>query len=275
MGTVVRGGTGCGVVVRTGSATQLGQIAARLGGRMPETAFQQGLRAFSGLLVWVTAVVTTVVFVVNATFRHSVFESLLFALAIAVSLTPQLLPAIVTVSLATGARRMAARSVLVKRLVSIEDLGNMAVLFTDKTGTLTEGQTAFAAALDPNGALVDGAKTWFFREVAARPTGGPERPQGRAPTHPTDAGAVAPASRSGLRSVPVTRRTVTAPPVTASDPDRGGWLRGSRPPRGPRTVGPIGAHRNRPGMGPAGKERLGTPAEEPIRAVRGARCRSP
>jgi len=152
MGTVVRGGTGCGVVVRTGSATQLGQIAARLGGRMPETAFQLGLREFSGLLVWVTAVVTTVVFVVNATFRHSVFESLLFALAIAVSLTPQLLPAIVTVSLATGARRMAARSVLVKRLVSIEDLGNMAVLFTDKTGTLTEGQTAFAAALDPGGA---------------------------------------------------------------------------------------------------------------------------
>jgi Mg2+-importing ATPase len=81
-----------------------------------------------------------------------VFESLLFALAIAVSLTPQLLPAIVTVSLATGARRMAARSVLVKRLASIEDLGNMVVLFTDKTGTLTEGQTTFAGALDLGGA---------------------------------------------------------------------------------------------------------------------------
>ena len=144
MGTVVRAGTGRGVVVRTGPATQLGQIATRLGGRMPETAFQQGLRAFSGLLVWITTVVTSVVFVVNAVLRHSVFESLLFAFAIAVSLTPQLLPAIVTVSLATGARRMAARSVLVKRLVSIEDLGNMVVLFTDKTGTLTEGRTTFA-----------------------------------------------------------------------------------------------------------------------------------
>ena len=132
MGTVVRGGTGRGVVVRTGSATQLGRIAARLGGRMPETAFQQGLRAFSRLLVWITTTVTVVVFVVNAIARHSV--------------------AIVTVSLATGARRMAQRSVLVKRLVSIEDLGNIVVLFTDKTGTLTEGKIGFAAALDPNGA---------------------------------------------------------------------------------------------------------------------------
>jgi Mg2+-importing ATPase len=152
MGTVVRAGTGRGVIVRTGPATQVGRIASRLGGRAPETAFQQGLRAFSGLLVWITTIVTTVVFVVNAIVRHSLFESLLFALAIAVSLTPQLLPAIVTVSLATGARRMAARSVLVKRLVSIEDLGNMVVLFTDKTGTLTEGRTAFAAALGLTGA---------------------------------------------------------------------------------------------------------------------------
>jgi len=152
MGTVVRQGMGSGVVVATGSATQLGRIALRIGGRLPETAFQQGLRNFSNLLVWITGVVTSVVFVVNALLRHSVFESLLFALAIAVSLTPQLLPAIVTVSLATGARRMAARSVLVKRLVSIEDLGNMVVLFTDKTGTLTEGRTTFAAALDLHGA---------------------------------------------------------------------------------------------------------------------------
>jgi P-type Mg2+ transporter len=152
MGTVVRAGTGHAIVVRTGASTELGKIASRLGGRMPETAFQQGLRAFSGLLVWITAVVTTVVFVVNAIVRHSPLESLLFALAIAVSLTPQLLPAIVTISLATGARRMARRSVLVKRLVSIEDLGNMTVLFTDKTGTLTEGRVTFSAALDVAGA---------------------------------------------------------------------------------------------------------------------------
>jgi Mg2+-importing ATPase len=151
MGTVVRAGSARGVVVGTGAETELGSIASRVGAGMPETAFQQGLRAFSGLLVWITVLVTSIVFVVNALVRHSVLESLLFALAIAVSLTPQLLPAIVTVSLATGARRMAKRSVLVKRLVSIEDLGNMTVLFTDKTGTLTEGRVTFTAALDVGG----------------------------------------------------------------------------------------------------------------------------
>jgi Mg2+-importing ATPase len=151
MGTVVRAGAARGVVVATGAATRIGTIAKRLGTRLPETTFQHGLRDFSSLLVWITAIVTLVVFPVLAVVHHSFFESLLFALAIAVSLTPQLLPAIVTVSLATGARNMARKSVLVKRLVSIEDLGNMTVLFTDKTGTLTEGKMGFADALDVRG----------------------------------------------------------------------------------------------------------------------------
>jgi Mg2+-importing ATPase len=151
MGTIVRSGSARGVVVATGRSTQLGAIAASLGKRLPETTFQKGLRQFSGLLVWITAIVLIVVFPLLAIVHHSFFESLLFALAIAVSLTPQLLPAIVTVSLATGARRMAQRQVLVKRLVSIEDLGNMTVLFTDKTGTLTAGRMTFADALDTEG----------------------------------------------------------------------------------------------------------------------------
>jgi Mg2+-importing ATPase len=151
MGTVVRAGSARGVVVATGRATRIGSIATRLGVRLPQTTFERGLRDFSALLVWITASVTLVVFPVLAVVHHSFFESLLFALAIAVSLTPQLLPAIVTVSLATGARRMARMSVLVKRLVSIEDLGNMTVLFTDKTGTLTVGRMAFADALDVDG----------------------------------------------------------------------------------------------------------------------------
>lgn len=150
-GTVVRAGTGLGVVVLTGRDTEFGAIAARVGTRLPETAFQRGLRDVVGLLVRVTAVVVTLVMVVNVVLRHSFFETLLFALAIAVSLTPQLLPAIVTVSLATGARRMAAKQVLVKRLVSIEDLGNVQVLFTDKTGTLTLGRLAFSEAVDASG----------------------------------------------------------------------------------------------------------------------------
>jgi Mg2+-importing ATPase len=151
MGTVVRSGTGRGVVVRTGTRTAFGRIAQGLGTRPPETAFQLGLRDFSKLLIWVTAVLTASIFVINALLRRPLLEAALFALAIAVGLTPQLLPAIVTVSLSTGARRLAKKKVVVKRLVSIEDLGNLEVLFTDKTGTLTEGRIDFGGGIDPAG----------------------------------------------------------------------------------------------------------------------------
>jgi Mg2+-importing ATPase len=151
MGTVVRTGVGRGVVVQTGRDTAFGRIAIRLGEAQEETGFQLGLRDFSVLLVKVTIVLAVSIFVINAALRRSLLDSALFALAIAVGLTPQLLPAIVTVSLSTGARHLARKSVIVKRLVSIEDLGNMEVLFTDKTGTLTEGEITFSAALDPAG----------------------------------------------------------------------------------------------------------------------------
>jgi Mg2+-importing ATPase len=151
MGTVVRSGSGRGVVVQTGGRTAFGAIALQLGERQPQTAFQLGLRDFSFLLVRVTAVLAATILVVNVALGRSLLGSVLFALAIAVGLTPQLLPAIVTVSLSTGARRLAERSVIVKRLVAIEDLGNIEVFFTDKTGTLTEGQISFANALDRAG----------------------------------------------------------------------------------------------------------------------------
>jgi Mg2+-importing ATPase len=151
MGTLVRGGDGRGLVVRTGSRTAFGAIALRLGERQAQTSFQQGLQAFSRLLATVTALLAGSIFVINAALGRSLLPSALFALAIAVGLTPQLLPAIVTVSLATGARRLARRQVIVKRLVCIEDLGNVQVLFTDKTGTLTEGQISFTQALDSRG----------------------------------------------------------------------------------------------------------------------------
>ncbi len=153
MGTVVRSGTGRGVVVRTGTGTVFGQIAQSLARAPAETAFQAGLRRFSFLLVRVTAVLTISIFVFNWLLGRPLLEAALFSLAIALALTPQLLPAIVTVSLSFGARRLAARSVLVKRLVSIEDLGNIEVLFTDKTGTLTEGRITFSGALDERGRL--------------------------------------------------------------------------------------------------------------------------
>ncbi len=151
MGTIVRAGAAQGVVVATGARTEFGRIALGLGEREPETEFQVGLRRFSGLLVRVAAVLTTSIFVINVVLSRPLIESLLFSLAIAVGITPQLLPAIVTTSLAAGSRRLARQKVLVKRLVCIEDLGNIEMLLTDKTGTLTEGQISFDRALDTGG----------------------------------------------------------------------------------------------------------------------------
>jgi Mg2+-importing ATPase len=151
MGTVVRSGDGRGLVVQTGAHTAFGAIAMRLAERQGQTSFQQGLQQFSRLLATVTALLAGSIFLINAALGRSLLQSALFALAIAVGLTPQLLPAIVTVSLATGARRLARRKVIVKRLVCIEDLGNVQVLFTDKTGTLTEGHISFTQPLDWHG----------------------------------------------------------------------------------------------------------------------------
>jgi len=155
MGTVVRAGNGVGAVVETGRRTEFGRIATQLGTRQPQTAFQLGLRNFSLLLVRITMVLAGTILVVNLALGHPVIVSILFALSISIGLTPQLLPAIVTVSLSTGARRLAERKVIVKRLVAIEDFGNIDVFFTDKTGTLTEGRISFAAALDATGAEDD------------------------------------------------------------------------------------------------------------------------
>ncbi len=152
MGTVVHEGAGRGVVVATGTATAFGGIAAGLSERQADTAFQVGLRGFSRLLVKVAGVLTVSIFVINVAFSRPLIDALLFSLAIAIGITPQLLPAIVSVSLSSGSRALARKRVLVKRLVTIEDLGNIEVLFTDKTGTLTEGAITFRDALDPAGA---------------------------------------------------------------------------------------------------------------------------
>lgn len=151
MGTVVRAGTGTGVVVATGGRAEFGRIALGLGERQPETDFQAGLRHFSVLLLQVAMVLTFLILVTNLVLHRPLVESLLFSLAIAVGITPQLLPAVVSTSLAAGSRQLARHRVLVKRLVCIEDLGDMDVLVTDKTGTLTEGRIDFVSALAPDG----------------------------------------------------------------------------------------------------------------------------
>ena len=155
MGTIVSAGEGVGVIYASGVDAQFGRIAAGLGVRQPETDFQAGLRRFSYLLLWVAVTLTVLILVTNLLLGRPVIDSVLFSLAIAVGITPQLLPAVVSTSLATGSRRLAKLKVLVKRLVCIEDLGDIDVLVTDKTGTLTEGRITLVDAVDPNGAHAD------------------------------------------------------------------------------------------------------------------------
>ncbi len=147
MGTIVQSGSGTGVAVATGARTEFGRIAGGLGTEQPQTEFQRGLGRFSVLLLEVAIILTTLIFVANVLLQRPILESLLFSLAIAVGITPQLLPAVVSASLAVGSRALAARKVLVKRMVCIEDLGDMDILVTDKTGTLTEGRISFTTAL--------------------------------------------------------------------------------------------------------------------------------
>ncbi len=142
MGTVVVHGSGQGVVVSTGKTTQLGAISRSLVRSHPETEFQRGIRQYGTMLIMLTLALTIAIFGLMSAVGKPIIDSLLFSLAVAVGLVPELMPAIVTISLARGASRMAKVKVVVKRLVSIEDFGNMSVFCTDKTGTLTEGKVA-------------------------------------------------------------------------------------------------------------------------------------
>ncbi len=151
MGTIVHEGSGLGVVVLTGTRTAFGQIAAGLTERHSQTAFEAGLSRFSRFLFAVAAVLTAFIFTVNVALSRPLIDALLFSLAIAVGIAPEMMPAIVTVSLSAGSKALAAKRVLVKRLVAIENLGNIEILFTDKTGTITEGMITFEHALDTSG----------------------------------------------------------------------------------------------------------------------------
>jgi Mg2+-importing ATPase len=143
LGTSVVSGTATAVVVKTGTSTEYGQISEQLVGREPPTEFERGLRRFGALMTEVTFFLVLFVFLINAFFfssTRSVLESLLFAVALAVGLTPELLPMILSINLSRGAIAMSKKGVIVKRLSAIQNLGNMDVLCTDKTGTLTENK---------------------------------------------------------------------------------------------------------------------------------------
>ena len=155
MGTHVVSGSARALIVRTGKETEFGKVSERLKLRPQETEFERGIRQFGYFLMEVTMVLVVAIFAINVYLARPVLESILFSLALAVGLTPQLLPAIISINLSHGAKRMAQKKVIVKRLASIENFGSMNVICSDKTGTLTEGIVHVQSACDVEGAPSD------------------------------------------------------------------------------------------------------------------------
>ncbi len=152
MGTHVVSGSAKALIVRTGKETEFGKVSERLKLRPQETEFERGIRSFGYFLMEVTMLLVVAIFAINVYLGRPVLESILFSLALAVGLTPQLLPAIISINLSHGAKRMAEKKVIVKRLASIENFGSMNVICSDKTGTLTEGIVRVQSACDVEGA---------------------------------------------------------------------------------------------------------------------------
>ncbi|HUL10652.1 MAG TPA: magnesium-translocating P-type ATPase [Methylococcaceae bacterium] len=151
LGASVQSGKAKMLVVETGSRTAFGAIVVRLKAREPETEFERGIRHFGYMLIRVMIVIVLFVLTVNLLLGRPLIESLLFAVALAVGLSPELLPAIISVTLSAGARAMAKQGVIVRRLNAIENLGSMDIFCTDKTGTLTEGVIVLQDATDADG----------------------------------------------------------------------------------------------------------------------------
>ncbi|KKR87720.1 MAG: P-type ATPase, Mg2+ ATPase transport protein, partial [Candidatus Uhrbacteria bacterium GW2011_GWC2_41_11] len=150
MGTNVSQGLGRGVVIATGKKTELGKTSHLLQVKPHQTESQKGIASFGMFLFRIILIFSLGIFLFLAIFKHDWIESLLFALAIAVGISPELLPVIITINLSKGAQKMSKKHVIVKRLMSIEDLGNTDVLCTDKTGTLTAGNIALKDYFDFN-----------------------------------------------------------------------------------------------------------------------------
>lgn len=151
MGANVVSGYAVGVVLRTGRETFFGQLAHEIAGQRAPTAFDQGVNRFTWLMIRFIAVMVPAVFLINGITKHDWLEALLFAVAVAVGLTPEMLPMIVTVNLAKGAIAMSRKKVIVKRLNAIQNFGAMDVLCTDKTGTLTQDRIILKRHLDIHG----------------------------------------------------------------------------------------------------------------------------
>jgi len=165
MGTHIVSGNATALVTLTGKNTEFGKVSERLKLKEPETEFEHGIRRFGYFLGEVTLVLVVIIFAINVYLQRPVLDSFLFSLALAVGLTPQLLPAIISINLAHGAKKMAQKKVIVKRLASIENFGSMNIICSDKTGTLTEGTVQVESALDVNGDASD--KVFLFAYLNA------------------------------------------------------------------------------------------------------------
>ena len=165
MGTHVVSGAATALTALTGAATEFGQVSSRLRLKAPETEFERGVKRFGYFLMEVTLMLVIAIFAINVYLARPVLDSFLFSLALAVGLTPQLLPAIISINLSIGAKRMARAKVIVKRLAAIENFGAMNVLCADKTGTLTEGVVKLHSALDPEGG--ESEKVLFYAYLNA------------------------------------------------------------------------------------------------------------
>ena len=151
LGSNVESGSATAVVIDTGDRTYFGSLAASIVGERQLTSFDKGINKFTWLMIRFIAVMVPAVFLINGLSKHSWLEAFLFAMAVAVGLTPEMLPMIVTVNLAKGALAMARKKVIVKRLNAIQNLGGMDVLCTDKTGTLTQGKIVLEKSVDVHG----------------------------------------------------------------------------------------------------------------------------
>ncbi|MDR3671900.1 MAG: magnesium-translocating P-type ATPase [Holophaga sp.] len=151
LGSNVENGSATAVVLRTGDRTYFGSLATSIAGQRQPTSFDLGVNTFTWLMIRFIAVMVPAVFLINGLSRHNWLEAFLFAMAVAVGLTPEMLPMIVTVNLSKGALAMARKKVIVKRLNAIQNFGAMDVLCTDKTGTLTQGRIVLEKYLDANG----------------------------------------------------------------------------------------------------------------------------
>ena len=151
LGSNVESGSATAVVIHTGDKTYFGSLAASIVGQRQLTSFDKGVNKFTWLMIWFIAVMVPAVFLINGLSKHNWLEAFLFAMAVAVGLTPEMLPMIVTVNLSKGALAMARKKVIVKRLNAIQNFGAMDVLCTDKTGTLTQGKIVLEKHLDAQG----------------------------------------------------------------------------------------------------------------------------